>query len=108
MTYFPVTLDKTRNLLIGFQAMQIFKKITGTSLAKLDYESADVEDYIPALFYCGLVHEDKELTLEKTTELLDIHLGINGAIELLPQIFEEVFGREEKEVKNAQRVVKKQ
>ena len=91
---------------MGFKGMQIFKKITGTSLAKLDYENTDIEDYIPALFYCGLVHEDKELTLEKTTELIDKHLGIKGAIELLPTIIEETFGKEE-DIKNTVRAVKK-
>ncbi len=100
MSYLPIKLDKTRNFLMGFKGMQIFKKITGTSLAKLDYENTDIEDYIPVLFYCGLVHEDNELTLENTTELIDKHLGIKGAIELLPQIIEETFGKEEEELKN--------
>lgn len=106
MNYIPIKLDKTRNMLMGFGALQLFKKITGKSLAKLDYEKEDMEDYIPALFYSGLVHEDKELTLEKTTELIDKHIGIKGAIELLPEILEETFGREEN-VKNAQRAAKK-
>lgn len=104
--YIPVELDKTRNILVGFQALQLFKKITGKSLAKLDYEKEDMEDYIPVLFYSGLVHEDKELTLEETTELIDKHIGIKGAIELLPEILEETFGKEE-DTKNAQRAVKK-
>jgi len=93
MNYIPIKLDKTRNMLMGFGALQLFKKITGKSLAKLDYENEDMEDYIPALFYSGLVHEDKELTLEKTTELIDKHIGIKGAIELLPEILEETFGK---------------
>jgi hypothetical protein len=104
--YTPVKLDKTRNILVGFQALQLFKKITGKSLAKLDYENEDMEDYIPVLFYSGLVHEDKELTLEETTELIDKHLGIKGALELLPGILEETFGKEE-DAKNAQRAAKK-
>ena len=99
-------LDKTRNLFIGFKGMQIFKRTVGTSLAKLDYENEDMEDYIPAIFYCGLVHEDNELTLEVTTDLIDKHLGIAGAIALIPEIMEETFGKEE-DIKNAQRVAKK-
>ena len=106
MSYLPIKLEKTRNFMMGFHGMQIFKKITGTSLAKLDYENADIEDYIPALFFSGLAHEDKELTLERTTQLIDEHLGIKGAIDLLPQIIEETFGKEE-EIKNAQRAAKK-
>jgi hypothetical protein len=106
MNYIPIKLDKTRNFLMGFKGMQIFKKITGKSLAKLDYENEDMEDYIPALFFAGLAHEDKELTPEKTTELIDEHLGIKGALDLLPQIIEETFGGGE-DVKNAQRAAKK-
>lgn len=106
MSYIPIKLDKTRNFLMGFKGMQKFKGITGISLAKLDFENEDMEDYIPALFYSGLVHEDKELTLEKTTELIDEHLGIKGALDLLPQIIEETFGGG-KDVKNAQRAAKK-
>lgn len=104
--YIPIKLDKTRNLLIGYEGLKIFKNITGTSLAKLDFENTDMEDYIPVIFYSGLVHEDKELTLEKTTKLLDEHLGIKGSLELLPKILEETFGSVE-ETKNVQRVAKK-
>ena len=106
MSYYPIELDKTRNLLLGFEGLQLFKKITGKSLAKLDYENEDFEDYIPAMIYSGLAHDDKELTLEKTTKLIDKYLGIQGALELLPTILEETFGKQD-DVKNAPRAVKK-
>ncbi len=106
MNYIPIKLDKTRNMLMGFGALQLFKKITGKSLSKTGYENEDMEDFIPALFYSGLVHEDENLTLEKTTQLIDEHLGIKGALDLLPQIIEETFGKEE-DVKNVQRAAKK-
>lgn len=106
MNYIPIKLDKTRNMLMGFGALQLFKKITGKSLSKIDYEKEDMEDFIPALFFSGLTHEDKELTLEKTTELIDQYLGIKGALDLLPQIIEETFGVKE-DVKNLQRAAKK-
>ncbi|MCE5226706.1 MAG: hypothetical protein LLG05_12720 [Porphyromonadaceae bacterium] len=102
MSYFPIELDKARNLLLGFEALQLFKKMTGKSLAKLDYENEDFEDFIPTMIYCGLVHEDKELTLEETTRLIDKYLGIKGAIEMLPSILAETFGKQEIE-KNVQR-----
>lgn len=91
---------------MGFRGLQIFKKITGKSLAKLDYENEDMEDYIPALFFAGLAHEDNELTLETITDLIDKHLGIAGALEKIPELMEATFGLGEK-VKNAQRAVKK-
>lgn len=111
MVYIPIQLDKTRNLLLGFQGLQMFKKITGKSLPKLDYENEDMEDYMPAIIHCALIHEDKELTLEKTTELIDKHIGVKGVIdEVLPELMEATFGKEEdarEYAKNAQRAAKK-
>ena len=97
MIFTPIKLDKMRNVVLGFQALQEFKKITGKSLTKIDFESEelDVESIVPAIFYAGLKHEDKELTLEKTVELLDCHLGIKGAIELIPRIMNDAFGVQE-------------
>ena len=110
MEYIPIQLDKTRNLLLGFQGLQMFKKITGKSLSKLDYENEDMEDYMPAIIHCALIHEDKELTLEKTTELIDKHIGVKGAIDILPELVEATFGKEEDAkdyAKNVQRAAKK-
>ena len=78
MIFTPIKLDKMRNVVLGFQALQEFKKITGKSLTKIDFESADldVESIVPAIFYAGLKHEDKELTLEKTVELLASYIEI--------------------------------
>lgn len=104
--YTPVELDKTRNLLLGFEGLQLFKKLTGKSLAKLEYESEDMEDYMPTIFYCALVHEDKELTLEATIKLIDKHIGVKGAIALLPELIEETYGSEN-DIKNGQRAAKK-
>lgn len=106
--YIPVELDKNRNILLGFEGLQLFKKMTGQSLSKLDYENTDIEDYLPVIIHCGLVHEDKDITLEQTTKLIDKHIGVNGALKLLPKIMEETFGKEEedKSIKNAQRAAK--
>ena len=93
MIFTTVKLDKARNIVLGFKAMQEFKNITGMSLTKIDLE---VEEIVPVIFYAGLKHEDNSLTLEKTTELLDEHLGIKGAIELIPQIMQDAFGVQEK------------
>jgi hypothetical protein len=102
----PIELDKPRKILMGFEGLQLFKKLTGQSLAKMDYENADMEDYVPAIFYCGLIHEDKELTYEQTLQLIDEHLGVKGALELLPAILEETFGKAD-DVKNGERAAKK-
>jgi len=104
--YTPITLDKARNVMLGFEALQVFKKITGKSLMKVDFENEDIEELIPTIFYAGLIHEDKELTVEATTKLIDKYLGIKGAIEILPKIMEELAPKENG-IKNAQRAAKK-
>jgi hypothetical protein len=91
---------------MGFRGLQLFKKITGKSLAKLDIENNDMEDFVPAIFYAGLVHEDKELTLEITTDLIDKNLGVAEALKLLPELMEATFGKEE-DLKNVQRAASK-
>ena len=95
MIFTPIKLDKMRNIVLGFKAMQEFKNITGKSLTKIDFEdeSLEIETIVPVIFYAGLRHEDKELTLEKTVELLDEHLGLKGAIDLIPKIMEDAFGK---------------
>lgn len=107
MSYIPIKLDKTRNLLFGFGALQMFKSINGKSLMKVDFENEDIEDVIPTMIYCGLKHEDDELTLEKTVELIDTHLGLKGVMELMPEIMKELRMSEGSEPKNVQKAVGK-
>ena len=37
MTFTTVKLDKERNIVLGFKAMQEFKNITGKSLTKINF-----------------------------------------------------------------------
>lgn len=83
----PVKLDKARNICFGFGAMRMFKAMTGKSLTKINFEEEDVEDLIPTMIYCGLKHEDPDLTVEKTVELIDTHLGFNKTMSLITQAF---------------------
>lgn len=106
MSYIPVKLDKTRNLLFGFGALQMFKSIHGKSLMKIDFEEEDMEDVMPLMIYVGLKHEDSELTLEKTVELIDTHLGFAGLMDLMPKIMSELSVSDQKG-KNSQAAGKK-
>ncbi|MEY8416664.1 hypothetical protein [Tissierella praeacuta] len=107
MAYIPVKLDKTRNLLFGFGALQMFKSIHGESLMKVDFINDDLEDIIPLMFYVGLRHEDSELTLERTTELIDLHLGVQGVIEIMPEIMKQLRPKVGEEPKNDQKAAGK-
>lgn len=90
MLYIPIKLDKTRNLLFGFGALQMFKSIHGKSLMKIDLVNDELEEIIPLMIYVGLKHEDNDLTLEKTTELIDLYLGMQGVMELVPKIMQQL------------------
>ncbi|QUH21076.1 hypothetical protein [Alkaliphilus sp. B6464] len=106
--YIPVKLDKERKILMGFEALQLFKQIHGTSIMKVNFEEEDIEDLIPLIFYVGLKHEDDELTIEQTIKLIDKHIGISGAMEKLPLILKELRPDESGgDIKNAQRAAKK-
>ena len=43
MTFTTVKLDKARNIVLGFKAMQEFKNITGKSLTKINFEDENLE-----------------------------------------------------------------
>lgn len=103
MSYIPVKLDKTRNMLFGFGALRMFKSIHGKSLMKVNFEEEDIEDIMPLMIYVGLKHEDEELTLEKTVDLIDKHLGIKGMLELIPKIMKELGMKEEEKSKNVKK-----
>lgn len=107
MAYIPVKLDKTRNLLFGFGALQMFKSIHGESLMKIDFLNDDLEEIIPLMFYVGLKHEDSELTLEKTIELIDLHLGIQGVMEIIPKIMQQLRPKESTSSKNDHKAARK-
>ncbi len=106
--YIPIKLDKERKLLMGFEALNLFKQIHGTSIMKVDWEKEDIEELMPLLFYVGLKHEDDDLTLEQTIKLIDRHIGIQGAISFMPKIMEELKPKNsEGDTKNVQRAAKK-
>ena len=74
---------------------------------KVDFENEDLEDVIPLMIYVGLKHEDEDLTLEKTIELIDKHLGLKGTTELMPKIMAELRLSEGSESKNDQKAAGK-
>ena len=100
MTFTTVKLDKARNIVLGFKAMQEFKNITGKSLTKINFEdeNLEVEEIVPVIYYAGLKHEDKELTEEKTGEILDILFeehGMEYVAEILGEAIAKAFGVKE-------------
>jgi hypothetical protein len=71
----PITLDKQRNLKFGFRAMIALEDLTGKTFFEIIQDLQDLENVkiskIRDIIWAALIHEDKELTLEQTTDILD-------------------------------------
>lgn len=65
-----IELDKKRNLHYNLNSLELLEDLTGKSVnelnAKLEMKT------IKVLVYAGLVHEDKELTLDEVGEMIGL------------------------------------
>ena len=66
-----IKLDRKRNVRFNLAAFKKFKELTGKSLLKFTKMTDLDEEETIALVYCGLMHEDNELTLEKVADMVD-------------------------------------
>ena len=71
----PVMLDKERHLKFGFGAMIALEDLTGKTFFEIIQDLQDLENVkvskIRDIMWAALIHEDKELTLEQTIDILD-------------------------------------
>lgn len=95
-----IQADRTRMLRFSINAMIEYKQTKGEdimkALARLE-KDFDFELF-RYLFYIGLKHEDKELTEEKTGEILDILFeehGMEYVAEILGEAIAKAFGVKE-------------
>lgn len=65
-----IMLDKERTLKFTLNSLIKFEQITGKSMSELgDKQSLEI---VLALIYVGLIHEDKDLTLEAVGDLITL------------------------------------
>jgi hypothetical protein len=97
--YTPITLDKVRNFRYGMKAISMIEKQLKINISKLDFNSLTMED-TATLVWAGLVHEDKDLTVDKVMDLIDEYSDLKTVIEVMGKAFNDAFG-EAKNVKNS-------
>lgn len=96
--YTPVKLDRTRNFRYGMKAMSAIEKTLNTNISKLDFDNLTMEA-TATIIWAGLMHEDKDLTVEKVMDLIDEHSSIPVVIEAMGKAFNEAFGSTNEEKK---------
>jgi hypothetical protein len=84
-----IFLDKKRTLKYNHNALVRLEKELGHSLTKLDSEDISITK-IATMFWAGLLHEMKELTLEDAIELMD-YSNIGEISEKITEAFSYTF-----------------
>jgi hypothetical protein len=70
----PIKLDKERNLKFGFAAMMALEKeLEGKSFFEIvkEVQTKPTITLMVHLVWAGLIHEEKSLTVERVTKILD-------------------------------------
>ncbi len=86
-----ITLDRPRTLRYGMNALAKIEDLTGKSLLAFDLNNVGVKDLL-VIIYCGLCHEDKNLTIEQVGDLIDEYSTISEIAEKLGEALTVAFG----------------
>lgn len=103
MSYYPIELDKTRNLRYNMRAIDLIE--TKFKKPLMDIEgirdgNLTMREYA-TFIWAGLAHEDKGLTPDKIMDLIDEHSTLKEVSKEMWSAFNEMFavedGKEEEE-----------
>ena len=99
MSYYPIELDKIRNLKFGMRAISLIEKKFKKPIMKIEgiFNGVLTMEEYATLIWAGLVHEDKNLTPNKVMDLIDEYSSLTTVTEELWKALNEVFGVEEVE-----------
>jgi hypothetical protein len=99
MSYFPIKLDKIRNLKFDMRAINRIEKKYGRPLMKIEgmQDGMLTMDETATIVWAGLAHEDKELTPDKVMDLIDEHSNLRDVSKEMWTALNEVFKNDEKE-----------
>jgi len=94
MSYTPVELDKVRNFRYGMKAISTIEKKFKKPISKVDFENMTMEE-IATIIWAGLVHEDKNLTVEKVMDLIDEKGNLQQVMQVVSEAMNAAFGGKE-------------
>lgn len=96
MSYYPIELDKTRNLKYGMRALDRIEKKLKKKLSKVDLNDLSMEE-TAVVIWAGLVHEDNKLTVERVMDLVDEYSNLTEIGEHMGRAMNDAFGITETE-----------
>lgn len=92
--FYPIQLDKTRNLRYGMKAISLIEKKFKKPIGKIDMDNLTMED-AATIIWAGLVHEDDKLTPNKVMDLVDEYSNLKEVTKAMTEAIDEAFGAEE-------------
>jgi len=93
---YPITLDKERTLKYGMRALDQAEKKTGVAVVGMNLNNLTMNQ-MATLTWCGLTHEDKNLTVGNVMDLIDDYSNLSDVMEVVGEaIAEAVGGKTEK------------
>lgn len=95
MTGVKIKLDKERTLRFTTKAIAAFERKIGKPFSKIDdFDDLYLDEKL-SLIWAGLLHEDKDLTVDGVFDLIDDHSDIFTVMESIGEALEMAFSSEE-------------
>lgn len=95
--FYPVELDKVRNLRYGMKAISLIEKKFKCPVMKIEGITTGeltMENYA-TIIWAGLAHEDKNLTPDKVMDLIDEHSSLKKVSKVMWEAFNDSFADDE-------------
>lgn len=91
----PITLDKARNFRYGMKALSLIEKKFKKNMSSIDFENLTIEETI-TIVWAGLVHEDKDLTVDKLIDIIDeTGIKFDEIVKAMSEAISDAFGSSE-------------
>jgi len=100
-----IMLDRERHLKFGLRALRAIEEKTGRSALGDEFwkdKEPSTEDFI-TLIWAGLLHEDKELTIDQVIDLVDEYSSIPELLAALTKAYKVAMPEPEKPRKRAKK-----
>ena len=99
--YTPIKLDKERLFKYGMKAISLVEKKFKKPISQVDMNSLTMEE-MATIIWAGLVHEDKNLSVERVMDLVDDYANVTAVFETAGEALNKAFvGEEPQDEKNA-------